>query len=120
MKEDLINLKNQAIAQITEAKDLEELERIRIGLFGRSGKFTLSSKGIAKIAVEEKRQFGLTLNDVKNTLEVFLTSKKNNLSNLARVWFDPTMPAKKKSSGHIHFVTKAIDEISSVFEKIGL
>ena len=31
MKEDLINLKNQAIAQITEAKDLEELERIRIG-----------------------------------------------------------------------------------------
>ncbi len=119
MKEDLINLKNQAIAQITDVKDLKELEQIRIDLFGRSGKFTLSSKEIAKVPNEEKKQFGITLNEVKNTLEELIAEKKNELKTEARVWFDPTMPAKKTELGHLHMVTRAIDEIASVFEKIG-
>lgn len=119
MKEDLINLKNQTIAQISEVSDLEELEIIRIDLFGRSGKFTLASKGIASVPTEEKRQFGITLNEVKNTLEELIASKKNELNNSARVWFDPTMPATKSDLGHLHMVTRAIDEISSTFEKIG-
>lgn len=119
MKEDLINLKNQTIAQIGDIKSLEELEELRIDLFGRNGKFTLSSKEISKVPVEEKKQFGITLNEVKNTLEELIATKKNNLSNDARVWFDPTMPSKKTKSGKLHMVTRAIDEISSVFEKIG-
>lgn len=119
MKEDLINLKNQAIAQIGDCHDLEELEQIRIDFFGKSGKFTTLSKEIKNISVEEKKQFGITLNEVKNTLEVLLASKKNELNNSARVWFDPTMPAKKPKLGKEHMVTTAINEIAEVFEKIG-
>ncbi len=119
MKEDLINLKNQAIARITDVTDLNELEQIRIDLFGRNGKFTLSSKEISKVPAEEKKQYGITLNEVKNTLEELIAQKKNDLTNSARVWFDPTMPAVKSKLGHLHMVTRAIDEISNVFEKIG-
>ncbi|HCR35745.1 phenylalanine--tRNA ligase subunit alpha [Candidatus Woesebacteria bacterium GWC2_33_12] len=119
MGDNLINLKNQAIAQISEVRDLTELEQIRINLFGRNGKFNAISKEIAKVAIEEKKQFGITLNEVKNTLEELIQIKKNDLTNSARVWFDPTMPAKKNKLGKIHFVSRAIDEISSVFEKIG-
>jgi len=119
MKEDLINLKNQAIAQITDCSDLNELEQIRIDLFGKSGKFTTASKDIAKVSSEEKRQYGITLNEVKNTILDLIASKKNDLSNDARVWFDPTMPGEKIKLGHLHMVTHAIDEISAVFEKIG-
>ena len=119
MKEDLINLKNQAIAQVSDVKDLDELEQIRIDLFGKSGKFTLTSKEISKVTDEEKKQFGITLNEVKNTLGELIASKKNELNNLARVWFDPTMPSKKAKTGHLHMVTHAIEEISRTFEKIG-
>ncbi len=119
MKEDLINLKNQAIAQVTECKDLEELEQTRIDLFGRSGKFTLSSKEIANIPIDEKKQYGITLNEVKQTLENLLSEKKNELNNSARVWFDPTIPAKKLTLGKLHMVTHAINEIAEVFEKLG-
>lgn len=119
MKEDLINLKNQAIAQVTECNDLDELEQIRIDLFGRSGKFTTASKEIKNVPNEEKKQFGITLNEVKNTLEIQLAEKKNELSNSARVWFDPTMPSKKPALGKLHMVTHAINEIAEVFEKIG-
>lgn len=119
MKEDLINLKNQTIARIVEVKSLDELEQIRIDLFGRSGKFTTASKDIKNIPNEEKKQFGITLNEVKDTIENLIAEKKNELSNSARVWFDPTMPSKLPTLGKLHMVTIAINEIAEVFEKLG-
>lgn len=119
MKEDLINLKNQAIARIADTNDLEELEQIRIDLFGKSGKFTTTSKEMSKLVPEERKQLGIILNQVKNTLEELLAQKRNDLNNNARVWFDPTMPAQKTKLGHLHMVTHAIEEISQTFEKIG-
>jgi phenylalanyl-tRNA synthetase alpha chain len=119
MREDIINIKNQAIARISECNDLEELEQIRIDLFGKSGKFTVASKDISKVSAEGKKQYGITLNEVKNTLLEMLATKKNELSSNARVWFDPTMPAKLPKLGKLHMVTHAIDEIAEVFEKIG-
>ncbi len=119
MKDDLINLKNQAIAEVSEVKDLAELEQIRIDLFGKSGKFTMASKEIVNIPVDDKKQYGIILNEVKSTLEGLLAEKKNELSNAARVWFDPTMPAKKSTLGKLHMVSIAINEIAEVFEKIG-
>lgn len=119
MNDNLINTKNQAIARITDVTDLNELEQIRIDLFGKSGKFTSASKDISKVAVEDKKQYGMTLNEVKNTLEELMATKKNELNNNARVWFDPTMPTEKIKLGHLHMMTNAINEISDVFEKIG-
>ncbi|WKZ25764.1 MAG: phenylalanine--tRNA ligase subunit alpha [bacterium] len=119
MNEDLINLKNQAIARIADVKNVNELEQIRIDLFGRNGKFTFLSKNISKIDSEARKQYGITLNEVKNTLEILVTEKKNELNNNAREWFDPTMPAKKVKLGKLHMVTNAINEIAEVFEKIG-
>jgi phenylalanyl-tRNA synthetase alpha chain len=118
-REDLINIKNQAIARISECGSLSELEEIRIDLFGRSGSFTTTSKNITNISTNEKKQYGITLNEVKNTIENLITEKKNELNSNTRVWFDPTIPSEKNKLGHLHMVTRAIDEISSVFEKIG-
>jgi len=119
MREDVINIKNQAIARVSDCSDLEELEQIRIDLFGKSGKFTTASKDISKVNAEEKKQYGITLNEVKNTLLEMLATKKNELNSNARVWFDPTMPAKLPKLGKLHIVTHAINEIAEVFEKIG-
>lgn len=119
MKEDLINLKNQAIAQITDCNNLNDLEQIRIDLFGRNGKVTLIIKELRNLKPEEKKQTGILINEVKETIDKLITEKKNNLANSVRSWFDPTIPAKKTKLGKINFVTSAINEIASVFEKIG-
>jgi phenylalanyl-tRNA synthetase alpha chain len=116
---EIINVKNQAIAQIAEAKDERELEQIRIDLFGKNGKFTSLLKSIKDISQESRGQFGSTLNEAKNTIEQMLVQQKSSFKENAREWFDPTIPAKKINVGKTHFVTQAIDEIASVFEKIG-
>ena len=46
MREEIQNLKNEALAQIMEAKDSNELEGLRIAYLGRSGKLTKLIKKI--------------------------------------------------------------------------
>ncbi|QQG41363.1 MAG: phenylalanine--tRNA ligase subunit alpha [Candidatus Woesebacteria bacterium] len=116
---DIINTKNQAIAQISGAKDNEELEQIRIDLFGRNGKITNILKGIKNVPQDQRQQIGILINETKKTLEGMLLDQKNSFKENAREWFDPTIPGIKKEVGHAHLVTQAINQIQSVFERIG-
>lgn len=119
MQEEIINAKNQAMAQIMAASDANELEEIRIDLFGRSGKITFLIKRIKEVPVDDRQQIGVLINETKQTIESLLANKKNDLKESVREWFDPTIPGIIPKIGHIHLVTQAIKEISDVFEGIG-
>ena len=119
MREQIQNLKNEALARITEAGSIEELEQIRIDYLGRSGKLSKVTKKLGKLEIEERKKAGSVINQAKNTILETIASQKNKLSESARKWFDATIPGERKKSGHLHLVTEAIDEISNVFEGIG-
>lgn len=119
MREEVINCRNQALAQIMSAKNSSELEEIRIAYFGRNGKLTLLFKNIKNISNEEKKQLGILINETKNTLIEEIANKRNSFLESSRQWFDPTIPGKKPCVGHLHLITQAIREIAGVFEKIG-
>lgn len=119
MQEDILNIKNQAIARITSVRSAEELEQIRIEYFGREGRITKLTKDIKNVPQAERQQVGRTLNEVKVVIENLLAEQKNSIKEAARVWFDPTIPGELPKIGHIHLITKAIAEIQTVFERIG-
>lgn len=77
--EDIISVKNEAIAQITEAKNAEELESLRIAYLGRNGKITELIKKIKDLSPEEKKESGRTINEAKNTIDRLLSDKKQEL-----------------------------------------
>lgn len=119
MHKDIQNLKNEALAQIMEAKSVEELESLRIAYLGRQGKLTKLTKVIKNLKDEEKRAVGRLINETKNAIISELQNRKNNLRESVREWFDLTIPGLKPKVGHLHLITQAINEISEVFEKIG-
>ena len=119
MKEEIINIKNQALLQITEVANPAELEELRISYLGRQGKITTLIKNLKDVPPSERKNVGILLNDTKTTIEKLIAEQKNKFRETSRVWFDPTIPGIKQKQGHLHIVTQAIDEISSVFEKIG-
>jgi len=119
VREEIINLKNQAIAQISEAKSGEELEGLRVAYLGRQGKLNLLIKKIKEIPEAERVQFGLVLNEAKNTVIEQIAAKKTSFFESTRKWFDPTIPGIKPKRGHLHLVTQAIEEISKTFTSIG-
>jgi len=119
MQEEVINLKNEALAQIMEVSSSEELENIRVIYLGRSGKFTSLIKRIKEVSPDKRKQAGMLINEAKNTIVKALASQKNHLKESARVWFDPTVPGIEPSAGHLHLVTQAIEEISTLFAQLG-
>lgn len=119
MQEEILNIKNQAIAQISSALDAKELEQIRIDLFGKNGKFTLIAKRIKELPEADRKQFGILVNEVKNTIESLLANQRNSFKENAREWFDPTIPAKLARIGNLHPTSIVIAEMTEIFKNLG-
>ena len=119
MQEEIINIKNEALSQIIEAKSKNELEDIRVIYLGRQGRLNKLTKEIKNLGKDERKKAGFLINESKNTILRLLVTQRNKLQESAREWFDPTTPGIKPKRGRLHLVTQAIEEIKSVFEKIG-
>jgi phenylalanyl-tRNA synthetase alpha chain len=119
MKETIQNTKNEALAQIMEAKSAAELENLRIAYLGRNGKISQIIKELKKLKPEKRKEIGRLVNETKNTLIKTIASQKNSLKDVTRTWFDPTIPGKKPKVGHLHLITMAINEIAEVFKGLG-
>ncbi len=128
--EQIYNLKNQALALISDAKNPQHLKDIQIAFLGRKGKINELFKEFAKLPKQEKIKLSQSLNEVKNLIKEELYNKQfNKLSKssskfpnqqlVASSFFDPTLPGKKPANGHLHPVSQAIEAISQIFENIG-
>ena len=102
-----------------EAESVAALEEIRISYLGRNGKLTQLIKEIKNLDSGDRKEIGLTINESKKAISRTLGERKNELKETTRDWFDATIPGKKPKIGHLHLITQAIEEIASIFEKIG-
>lgn len=123
MEEILMQLKNDALSLILDAQDRKTLEEIKLQFLGKSGKLTIALKDITKVPLEKRAEVGKLANEVKQSVEEALERQEGLLTHNAqetkRQTLDVTNPGIKPPLGHLHLITQAIAEISSVFEKIG-
>src|SRR3989344_6182572 len=119
MHEEILNIKNQAIAQIGEVKNAEELEAIRIDYFGRNGKLSTLIKKLKNLGDEERRSIGRLVNETKNTVENLIETQKYKFKSNIRVWFDPTVPVEPNKIGHLHPTSIVINEMVDIFSYLG-
>ena len=117
------NLKNQAISRILESKSEKELEEVRIEYLGRNGEITKLISQLHLLKDEKKKQMGILLNETKKTIEEAIKNQSliitHQSSAIDNGWFDITMPGTRPPQGHLHLITQAIEEIISIFKKIG-
>ncbi len=113
--DDADNIKKQ-IRQ--ETLNQEELERKYLG---KKGLFTVLSKKMSSIGVDEKPMAGKVINHLKTDLVDYIESLSDDLSDpLAKqAKIDLTVPGKKPAVGHTHPISQAISEITNIFERIG-
>lgn len=118
--EEVINLKNNALALITGAASKEELEELRVKYLGRKGEINRMLAAVPKMAAEEKIGAGEAINDLKRVIEEAIAVKSGEvLEQEDEGWVDLTAPGIDPGLGSVHLVTKAIDEITRIFERIG-
>lgn len=121
IQEQLLQMKNEILAQLWQVKTLEELEYIRISSVGKNGRFTHLLKTLPHVKPEERKNVGILANEVKITITQALNDVQIKLSQSSSInsWYDITLPGNKPELGHLHPMTHAIEEISRIFEKIG-
>jgi phenylalanyl-tRNA synthetase alpha chain len=125
MQDQLNALKLEVEQAVAAAKDAAELENIEIRYLGRKGELTGLLKGLASVSAEDRPKIGALANQIKVQCEGLIAAKRSGLedaalSNLAETEReDVTEPGVRPPEGHLHLMTKAINEITETFEKIG-
>ncbi len=119
MKDEISNIKNQALAQIMDTDTIAELTEVEITYLGRNGRLNNLIKKIKDVPETQRKEVGIQINEAKKTLLELIGSQREKIHSNIGEWFDPTIPGIKPKVGHLHLITQAIEEISHTFEKIG-
>jgi len=121
----LKNLEQNALTEIKNANNPENLEKIKIEYLGRKGKLTDILRGLKDLPEAEKKTLGALSNKIKTNLEDEFLKKETELKNqkikteLSGETFDTTVPGKTREIGHIHPLSQLQEEIEKIFGQMG-
>ena len=125
MKEKLNAIKQSAMEQIENAKDLHALTDIQVALLGKKGELTQVLKSMKDVAAEERPVIGQMVNETRSAIEDLLEQERSILTRKIREEkmknevIDVTLPGKKKLTGHRHPNQIALEDLERVFVGMG-
>lgn len=105
--------------------DLKKLNDVRVEYLGKQGKVTELSKMMKDIPNEQKKEFGMLVNEVRNYVTSSLDEKKKELEEkalnekLASEKIDITLPATKIPVGSPNILEKIIEEVEELLMSMG-
>ena len=125
MKEQVEKLKSEVLQKIESAKDLKEINDLRVEYLGKKGPINELTSHMRELDAEGKKEFGMVLNDLKQTVTAALDEKKNAFetaelnAKLQSEKIDVTLPATKIPVGAPNILEKIIEEVEEVFMSMG-
>ena len=125
MKEQLANIRAQALAAFEAAQSAAELDSLRVQYLGKKGELTAVLKMMGKLSAEERPAMGQLANEVRAALEQALEAKGKELEakaledRLKAEALDVTVPGKAVKEGHRHPMYIALDELKEIFIGMG-
>lgn len=106
--------------KLLSCQKLNELEKIEIEYLGRNGLINELFKKIKQIPDKDKKEYGENINKLKKAVFEAIEEKKEILKKRGEEkFFDETLPGKDYPKGSLHPLTYVIEEISSIFQKLG-
>lgn len=114
-------IKTDALSEIGNAADIEQLRTISVRYIGRKGLVTQYLRDIPTLPVEQRPEAGKKANQAKKAIEAAVEdaigqlSRQKGLSDAV----DVSLPGRPVPGGTIHPVTRITREICSIFERMG-
>ncbi len=125
MREQLEQIKLQAMTDLEAASSLSELEELRVRLLGKKGELTAVLKQMGQLSPEERPVMGQIANSVRSAIEEKLEQRKATISaavmeaKLVEEAIDVTIPGAPAELGHEHPMNKVLQEIKDIFVGMG-
>jgi len=124
MAEDLQDIRQQALSQISLLSSPDEIEEARVKYLGRKSALTLFLRTLGSMDPATRSQMGAAANQVKNDIEQSIAQREQELSEslyagLENDRVDMTLPAADDRLGHLHPITRTWMLIEDIFQRIG-
>ena len=125
MKEKILGLKESAQKLIETAKDLKEIDDLRVKLLGKKGELTEVLKDMKNLSAEERPEIGKVANEVRDFLTAKIDEKFEELKKeskekrIKEESIDITLPGKDGNIGRFHPVTETFGVVKDIFYKMG-
>ncbi|MBR4864187.1 MAG: phenylalanine--tRNA ligase subunit alpha, partial [Oscillospiraceae bacterium] len=125
MREQLEQIRQQALAALDAAETPAALEELRVKLLGKKGEITAVLKQMGKLSPEERPVMGQVANAVRAAIEEKLEERKTAIDaavleqKLAAEAIDVTIPGDTVNYGHEHPMNKVLQEIKDIFVGMG-
>ncbi|MFH1651718.1 MAG: phenylalanine--tRNA ligase subunit alpha [Chloroflexota bacterium] len=121
----LEELKTAALKHLEEAADTAKLEEWRVRYLGKKGTLTGILRGLSTLPLEERKAVGAQANRLKHLLEETFQAKERTLGENQLVAhtqtgaLDITLPGHPAPYGHLHPITRTLQEITAIFVSMG-
>ena len=125
MKEQLEQIKQQALQALDEAASPAALEELRVRFLGKKGELTAVLKQMGKLSAEERPAMGQIANSVRAIIETKLEERKSAIDaavleeKLANESLDVTIPGTPVAMGHEHPMNQVLQQIKDMFVGMG-
>ena len=125
MKEQLENIKLQAISAMDAAQTPAALDELRVKYLGKKGELTAVLKMMGKLSAEERPVMGQMANSVRAVLEQKLEERKTAIdasvleAKLAQEAIDVTIPGEEVILGHQHPMNMVLQQVKDIFVGMG-
>ena len=125
MKEQLEQIYANAVADLSKAASISDLDEIRGKYLSRKGEFNEIKKNLKNLSDEDKRIVGSLANEITQKLEASLKEKHDEFykqeldAKLLKERIDITLPGKFIPRGKVHPITSPTNEIVSSLQSLG-
>jgi phenylalanyl-tRNA synthetase alpha chain len=120
MIEIIRKIESEAQEALARAETGEALQSLRVAFLGKKGKFQDLFKDFGAVPADQRKAIGAELNRVKDWLEQAIATAQARLENKGTdAQFDGTLPGVVPQTGSIHVLQQTIDEITSIYGRMG-
>ena len=125
MKEKVETLRKEALEKLEKTTNLKEVNDLKVEYLGKKGPIQELSSHMKELDAEEKKEFGMLLNglkqDVTNAIDTKIKQYQEAELNekLSKEKIDVTLPATEIPVGAPNILEKIIEEVEEVFMSMG-
>ena len=125
LSRDVEKIQEDALERIAKLGSLDELRTLESELLGKKSPLAGLRQAVGRLDPDERRVVGQAVNAARDTLTAALAGRRSDLevdarrATLEADRLDLTEVLPGPGSGHIHLVTRAIEELEDVFVGMG-
>ena len=118
-------IKNLINLKMDKVNNMQELNDLKVEFLGKKGLITEANSAIKNIPNEEKKEYGMKVNEVRTLFNTLYEEKLNNFKQellnekLASEKIDISMPAVSIKTGSANILEKLVEEVEEVFMSMG-